>query len=162
MSIPRSIEQFFGDQHVAYSVVRHPPAYTAQQEAAMAHVPGKQWAKTVACVADDRPILAVVPAPSVVDFDRLCEVAGAREIRLASERECERLYPDCETGAMPPLGPLYGQPVFVDSALAVGGEIVFEAGSHTDAVRMKYDEFARAVQPKVGDFGRTRRTPAEY
>ena len=162
MSIPRSIEQFFGDEHVAYSVIHHRPAYTAQEEAAMAHVPGRQWAKTVACVADDRPILAVVPAPSVVDFDRLREIAGAQEIRLASERECERLYPDCETGAMPPLGPLYRQPVFVDSSLARGGEIVFEAGSHTDAVKVRYDDFARAVRPTVGDFGRTRRTPVEY
>src|SRR5215510_1692065 len=105
MPIPRSIERFLGDQHVPYSVIHHLPAYTAQQEAAAAHVPGRAWAKAVACVADDLAILAVVPAPSFVDFDRLREVAGASDIRLASEREFERLYPDCEIGAMPPLGP---------------------------------------------------------
>src|SRR5262245_48451319 len=114
MPIPRSIEHFLGDQHVPYSVIHHRLAYTAQEGAAAAHVPGRQWAKTVACVADDRSILAVVSAPSLIDFDRLCEVAGAREIRLASEREFERLYPDCETGAMPPLGPMFRQRVFVD------------------------------------------------
>jgi len=157
MPIPRSVEKFLGDQHVAYSVLHHPPAYTAQEEASVAHVPGRQWAKTVACFADDRPILAVVPAPSVVDLDRLREIAGAKKIRLAREREFEDLYPDCEIGAMPPLGPLYRQPVFVDQALAGAGDIVFEAGSHTDAVRVKYDDFVQAVRPTAGDFGRARR-----
>ena len=75
---------------------------------------------------------------------------------LRVNREFERLFPDCELGAMPPLGPLYGQRVFVDRALANAGDIVFEAGSHTEAVRVKFDEFARAVQPTVGDIGRLR------
>jgi Ala-tRNA(Pro) deacylase len=159
MSIPRSVERFLGDQHVAYSVLPHRPAYTAQEEAAAAHIPGRQWAKTVACVADDQPILAVVPATSVVDFDRLREVTGAHTVRLASEREFAELYPECEIGAMPPLGPLFGQNVFVDRSLADADDIVFEAGSHSDAVRLKYDEFARVVRPTVGDIGRARRVP---
>jgi Ala-tRNA(Pro) deacylase len=154
MSIPRSIERFLGEQHMAYSVIPHRPAYTAQEEAAAAHVPGRQWAKTVACIADDRPILAVVPAPARIDLDRLREIASADDVRLATEREFERLYPDCEMGAMPPLGPLYGQPVFVDRALASGHEIVFDAGSHSNALKMRYDDFARVVHPTVGDFGR--------
>jgi Ala-tRNA(Pro) deacylase len=157
MSIPRSIEHFLGDQHVSYAVLPHRPAYTAQEEAALAHVPGSQWAKTVACVADGRPILAVVPASSLVDFDRLRSVSGARDIRLASEREFEGLYPDCELGAMPPLGPLYGQRVFLDRDLADANEIVFDAGSHSEAVKVRYEDFERVVQPTVGDFGRTRR-----
>ena len=161
MPIPRSIEQFLTDQHVVYSVIPHRPAYTAQEEAAVAHVPGRHWAKTVACLADDRPILAVVPASSLVDLDRLRDVAGARDVRLASEREFQRLYPDCDVGAMPPLGPLYGQPVFLDRTLTGENEIVFEAGSHTDAVKMKYDDFARVVRPTVGDFGRPPRVPIE-
>lgn len=162
MAIPRSIEQFFTDQHVAYSLIPHRAAYTAQEEAAMAHVPGRQWAKTVACVADDRPVLAVVPAPARVDLDRLRELAGARDAHLASERELERLYPDCEVGAMPPLGPLYGQPVFVDRALAAADEIVFDAGSHSNAVRMKYEDFARVVRPTVGEFQRTPDAPISH
>jgi Ala-tRNA(Pro) deacylase len=162
MSISPSVERFLGNQQVAYSVLPHRPAYTAQEEAALAHVPGRQWAKTVACLADERPILAVVPASSLVDFDRLCEIAGAKDIRLASEREFERWYPDCELGAMPPLGPMYGQRVFVDQTLAGGGDIVFDAGSHSDAVRMTYDDFARVVHPFVGDFGRPRRLPIEH
>jgi Ala-tRNA(Pro) deacylase len=162
MPIPRSVEKFLGDQHVAYSVLHHRPAYTAQEGASIAHVPGRQWAKTVACFADERPILAVVPAPSLVDLDRLREIAGVQDIRLASEREFERLYPDCEIGAMPPLGPLYGQQVFIDRMLALGSEIVFDAGSHSDAVKMTYDDFARVVRPTVGDFGRVRRVPIEH
>lgn len=154
MSIPRSVEAFLGDQHVPYAVLHHRAAYTAQEEASAAHVPGGQWAKTVACLADDRPILAVVPAPYRVDLDHLREIAGAREIRLASEREFERLYPDCEIGAIPPLGPLYGQPVFIDHTLATGGDIVFDAGSHSDAIKVKYDDFARAVRPTLGDLRR--------
>jgi Ala-tRNA(Pro) deacylase len=154
MPIPRSIEQFLSDQHVPYSVIPHRPAYTAQEEAAVAHVPGRQWAKTVACVADDRPVLAVVPATSFVDFERLREIAGAREVRLAREVEFEGLYPDCELGAMPPLGPLYGQPVFVDGSLARAGEIVFDGGSHRDAVRMTYEDFARVARPTEGNLAR--------
>jgi Ala-tRNA(Pro) deacylase len=161
MPIPRSIEQFLSGQHVPYSVIRHRPAYTAQEEAALAHIPGHQWAKTVACVADDHPILAVVPASQLVDLERLREITGAADVRLASEREFERLYPDCETGSMPPLGPLYGQPVFVDRALAGASEIVFDAGSHSDALKVRFDDFARVVQPTVGDFGRVQRVPIE-
>jgi Ala-tRNA(Pro) deacylase len=160
MSIPRSIETFLRDQHVPYSVLHHRTAFTAQEEAAITHVPGRQWAKTVTCVADGQPILAVVPATSLVDVDRLRAVTGAQEIRLASEREFEGLYPDCETGAMPPLGPLYGQRVFIDRALAEDEEIVFNAGSHSDAIKVRYDDFSRVVQPTVADFGLVRRSPA--
>ena len=162
MPISRSVAHFLGEQHVPYAVLPHRPAYTAQEEAASAHVPGWHWAKTVACIADGRPILAVVPAPSFVDLDRLREIADASDIRLASEREFDRLYPDCETGAMPPLGPLYGQQVFVDRAVAAAGDIVFDAGSHADAVKVRYEDFARVVQPTIGDFGRMRRRPLEH
>jgi Ala-tRNA(Pro) deacylase len=154
MPIPRSIERFLAEQHVPYSVIAHRPAYTAQEEASVAHVPGRQWAKTIACLADGRPVLAVVPAPLRLDLDRLCEITGARSVRLAREPEFEGLYPDCEVGAMPPLGPLYGQPVFVDRALAGVGEIVFEAGSHRDAVRMKYEDFVRVAQPTEANLAR--------
>ncbi|HKE82817.1 MAG TPA: YbaK/EbsC family protein [Vicinamibacterales bacterium] len=154
MAIPRSIERFLSDQHIKYAVVTHQRAYTAQEEAALAHVPGSQWAKTVACLADGRPILAVVPASSLVDLNRLREIIGARELRLAQEREFEPLYPECELGAMPPLGPLYGQPVFVDQNLTGGHDIVFDGGSHSEAVKVSYLDFARVVQPAVGDFGR--------
>lgn len=154
MVLPRTIEEFLGDRQ--FTVLHHRPAYTAQQEAAVAHVPGRQWAKTVTCMADGRPILVMVPAPARVDFDRLREVSGARDIRLASERECDRLYPDCESGAMPPLGPLYGQQVFMDEALAGERDIVFEGGTHESAVKMAVKDFEGMVHPVVGDIGKTR------
>lgn len=160
MPIPRSIEHFLGDQHVPYSVLHHRPAYTSQEEAAVTHIPGRQWAKTVACFADDQPVLAVVPASSLVDVDRLRTVTGARKLRLATEREFEALYPDCETGAMPPLGPLYGQAVFVDRSLEDAGEIAFHAGSHSDAIKVRYDDYVRVVQPTIGDFVLARRAPS--
>ena len=135
-----------------YAVVPHRAAFTAQEEAAVIHVPGRDWAKVVICLADDKPIQAVLPASLVVNLDRLLPLARASSIRMAFEDELRALFPDCELGAMPPFGPLYGQPVFVDAALAAEAEIVFNAGTHMDAIRMRYADFAAAVRPTVGRF----------
>lgn len=116
-------------------------------------MPGREWAKAVVCIADDRPVLAVVPAPSRVDLQRLKQVAQARSVRVAHEEEFKALYADCEVGAMPPLGPLYHQLVFVDDSLTREGEIAFNAGSHRDAIRMPYPEFQRLVKPTVAALG---------
>jgi Ala-tRNA(Pro) deacylase len=149
MAIPASISEFLDRHHARYSVLTHPVAYTAQEEAAAAHVPGLEWAKVVVCLADDRPVLAVVPAPLKVDFGRLRDVTHAHSLRLAHEDELKGLYTDCEIGAMPPLGPLYRQDVVVDDTLTGDGEIVFEAGTHRESIRMPYAEFQRLVQPTV-------------
>ena len=116
------------------------------------HVPGRDWAKVVICVADEKPIQAVLPAPLIVNLDRLLALAGASSIRLALEDELRALFPDCESGAMPPFGPLYGQRVFVDAALAAEPEVVFNAGTHSEAIRMRYADFAAATKPTVGRF----------
>lgn len=147
-----AIHQFLREAHVAYSVEPHRAAYTAQEEAAAMHVPGRDWAKVVICFVDGEPIEAVVPAPLVVNLDRLLDLAGGSEIRLALEDDLIRLFPDCEPGAMPPFGPLYGQQVFVDVALAGEPEIVFNAGTHTEAIRMRWADFAASVRPIVGRF----------
>jgi Ala-tRNA(Pro) deacylase len=161
MAIPASISQFLDRHHARYSVLTHPVAYTAQQEAAAAHVSGRDWAKVVVCVADTRPVLAVLPAPLNVDFQRLKDVTHASVIRLAKEEEFKGLYGDCEIGAMPPLGPLYGQEVVVEEMLADDREIVFDGGSHRTSIRMPYSEFERLVRPTVAAFGTERRqTPA--
>ena len=152
MAIPASISEFLERHHTRYSVLTHPVAYTAQEEAAAAHVPGREWAKVVVCVADDRPVLAVVPAPLKVDFARLKDVTRASTLRPAYEDEFKGLYADCEIGAMPPLGPLYRQEVVVDETLADDAEIVFDAGSHREAIRMPYSEFQRLVRPTVAAF----------
>ncbi|MGH9201029.1 MAG: aminoacyl-tRNA deacylase [Vicinamibacterales bacterium] len=130
----------------------HERAYTAQKEAAVAHVPGRHWAKTVVCFADDEPIQAVVPADLMVDLERLRVLAGARAVRTATEAEIVSLYPGCEAGAMPPFGPLYGQRVFVDTTLVAEPDVVFNAGTHTDAICMHYSDFAELAKPCVGAF----------
>ncbi len=152
MAVTASVQEFLRQANVPYAVFPHPPAYTAQDEAAVTHIPGRDWAKAVICFADGEPIQAVVPADLVVNLDRLLLLTGADSIRLARENELDWLFPDCERGAMPPLGPLYKQRVFVDAALAAENAIVFNAGTHGDAVSMRYDDFAALTKPTVGSF----------
>lgn len=152
-----SVLEFLRAGNVSYSVWPHKAAFTAQEEAALTHVPGRDWAKSVICFADEEPIQAVVPADLTVDLERLRYLSGADSIRLAREDELDALYPDCERGAMPPFGPLYGQLVFVDERLAVEDRIVFNGGTHRDAVSMRYDDFARLTRPIIGRFAEERR-----
>jgi Ala-tRNA(Pro) deacylase len=152
MSGTSSIHEFLREARKAYTVVPHGPAFTAQEGAAALHVPGRDWAKVVVCLIEGEPIQAVVPAPMAVNLDRLLELAGGKAIRLAQEDELGRLYPGCEPGAMPPFGPLYGQQVFVDVALAAEPEIVFSAGTHTEAICMRWADYAASVRPIVGKF----------
>lgn len=152
MPVIATIHQFLGEAHVPYTVMPHRPAFTARDEAAATSVPGRDWAKVVVCFVDGEPIEAVVPAPSFVDLGRLLELGGGRAIRLAEEEELRRLFPECETGAMPPFGPLYGQTVYVDAALASEPEIVFNAGTHRDAIAMRWSDFVKLVNPIVGKF----------
>jgi Ala-tRNA(Pro) deacylase len=150
MAVTPSVQEFLRRANVAYSVLPHPRAYTAQEEAAVTHVPGRDWAKAVVCFADGEPIQAIVPADRVVDLDKLADLAGADSIRLAREDELDALFPDCERGAMPPFGPMYRQKVFVDESLAAEERIVFNAGTHADAVAMRYDDFVAITAPTVG------------
>lgn len=151
---PRSLDLFLKEARVPFTTFRHAPAFTAQEEAAASHIPGRCWAKTVVCIADGAPILAVLPAHLMVDLEALRALAAARSIRLAGEPEFVGFYPDCEPGAMPPFGDLYLQRVFVDHALVGETEMVFNAGTHIDAIRMHYHDFADLTRPIVGTFGR--------
>lgn len=157
--IPRSLAEFLKTTRVPYTIFRHPAAFGAQHEAAVSHVPGRSWAKTVVCLADEEPILAVVPAHFRVDLESLRVLAGARTLRLACQEEIASLYPDCEPGAMPPFGRLYLQRVFVDQSLVGEPEMVFNGGTHTDAIRMHYGDFADVAQPIVGPFGQAPMRP---
>lgn len=152
MPVPLAVQEFLVHSGQPHEYFQHPRAFTAQHEAALAHVPGRHWAKAVVCVLDTEPVLVVLPADRLIDLEQLRQVAAAETVRLASEREFARLYPGCEVGAMPPFGPLYRQRVFVDRALTRAGEIVFNAGTHVDSVRMPYAAFASLVKPAVGDF----------
>jgi len=149
VAIPASISNYLKRAGVSFDVIEHPLAYTAQEEAAVSHVPGADWAKAVVCMADDTPVLAVLPAHYHLDLRELRNALGARHVRLASEAEIEPLYEDCEVGAMPPLGPLYGQTVLVDRSLTGRPSVVFNAGSHRDAIRMSWAAFDSLVKPVV-------------
>lgn len=155
MSIAPEVETFLEENGVDYEVISHPTAYTSQEEAAVSHISGYEWAKTVIFFTEDsNAIMAALPAPYDVDIKRLEELVGAGELQLAEESEFARLYPNCEPGAMPPLGVLYDQKVYVEERLAEDEYIVFNAGNHKEAVRVAYSEFERLVEPVVGRFGR--------
>ncbi len=146
------LERYLREQGVGYEVHHHPLAYTAQEVAASEHVPGKELAKTVIAKADDdRLVMVVLPATRTVHLAKLATALGADRARLAEEPEFTAAFPDCEVGAMPPFGNLYGVPVYVDRSLAADERIVFRAGTHTDTMRVAYADFARLVGPTVVD-----------
>ena len=151
MTMSARLKTYLDDNHVHYTLMSHSPAYTAQAAAATLHVPGKDLVKTVVVTAGDQPALAVLPASFHVNLKKLSELAG-KPVRLASEQEFISLFPDCELGAMPPFGQLYKLPVYADRSLEADEEIVFNAGTHRDAIRMKYADFKKLAEPKVADF----------
>jgi Ala-tRNA(Pro) deacylase len=153
----KKLRAFLDDNGVKYLSIRHSPAFTAQEIAAAAHVPGKELAKTVVVKLGDDLGLAVLPASYRVDFDLLRSVSGVERVELASEEEFRDRFPGCELGAMPPFGNLYGMETFVAKPLAEDDEIAFNAGSHTELIRMGYADFERLVRPQVLEFAA--RTP---
>ncbi len=158
-----SIAELLTRARMPYTHFSHAPAYTAQEEAALSHIHGRCWAKVVICIANDAPVQGVVPAHCTVNLDQLRVLARATTIRLAREDEIAGLYPDCEVGAMPPFGSVYGHRVFVDRSLVGEPEMVFNAGTHTDAICMNYWDFAELAKPVVGVFAeqpRPRRPPS--
>lgn len=146
------LREFLDSNKIAYVVISHSVAYTAQGIAALAHIPGKELAKTVMVKLDGELAMAVLPASALVDLPKLRAAAGAGAIALASEAEFRDRFPDCETGAMPPFGNLYGMAVFVDAKLAQDKEIAFNAGSHRELMRLAYADFERLVKPTVVSF----------
>ena len=146
------LREYLESHNAQYTVIEHPPEYTAQESAASAHIPGDQLAKTVMIKIDGKMAMAVLPAPNRVNFDRLKEFAGAKQVELASEAEFKDMFPDCDLGAMPPFGNLYGMDVFADKSLSEEIEIAFCAGSHNELIRLSFTDFARLVKPKVLNF----------
>ena len=156
MAIPTQIREFLDKNQVPYSFCTHSPAYTAQGLAHVQHVSGKELAKVVMVVADDRMVMTVLPGSHRVNLDMLAQALHAKSIRLATEEEFRDLFPDCELGAMPPFGNLYNLDVWVDNALQAHPSIIFNAGSHIETVQMNYADFARLVRPGVAAFGELR------
>jgi Ala-tRNA(Pro) deacylase len=150
--VAKKLRDFLDQNKVKYVAVTHSPAYTAQEVAASAHIPGKELAKTVVVKVDGQLAMAVLPASCHVAFDLLAEAVGATNVELASESEFRDRFGECEVGAMPPFGNLYNMEVVVAEDLAEDEEIAFNAGSHTELIRMAYADFERLVRPKVIKF----------
>jgi len=148
------LKDFLDDNGVKYTVISHSPAFTAQEIAESAHVPGKGLAKTVMVKIDGRMAMAVLPATCRVDLDLLREAAGAGSAQLAAEDEFKYRFPGCAVGAMPPFGNLFGMEVFVAEPLREADEIAFNAGTHSELIRLKYRDFERLVRPKVARISR--------
>ena len=143
---------FLDEQKVKYVKIKHSPAYTAQEIAAIAHIAGRELAKTVIVKLDGEMAMTVLPASYKVDFKLLKKAAKAKKAELASEEEFRDCFPECELGAMPPFGNLYDMKVYVSESLTEDDEIAFNAGSHTELIRMSYRDFERLVKPTVMKF----------
>jgi Ala-tRNA(Pro) deacylase len=143
------VKEFLDENNVPYVTISHSPAYTAQGIAASAHVRGKELAKTVMVRIHGKLAMAVMPAPYKVNFDKLKDAIGEPSVELASEHEFENMFPDCELGAMPPFGNLYDMDVYVARSLTENDEILFNAGTHSELIRMAYADFERLVKPLV-------------
>ena len=150
MKMPTQKLKNYLDQHeIQYVTISHSPAYTAQRIAEVTKIPGKELAKTVIVKIDDKFAMAVLPASRRVNLQHLQQAIGADEVTLSSEQEFNELFPDCEVGAMPPFGNLYDMGVYVAEQLTEDEEIAFNAGSHSELVRMSYNDYANLVTLQV-------------
>jgi len=149
--IPPRLKTHLEQAHASYTTVAHVPARSAQYAAALLHVSGKEVAKTVALRSGKQVLLAVLPASYHVNLHKLAAVVGM-PVELLDERECYKLFPDCQPGAVPPFGELYGLPVYLDEALAEDPEITFSAGTLSDGIRMGNADFVHLVKPRICSF----------
>src|SRR5258707_5569388 len=141
----KKLKEFLDREKIKYLTILHSTAYTAQEVAASAHITGKELAKTVIIELDGKMAMAVLPANRKIVLQELREITGSDEVKVASEDEFRAKFPGCETGAMPPFGNLYGMEVYLAETLSLNDEIAFNAGSHTEVIRMNMVDFDRLV-----------------
>ncbi|MFC1557203.1 aminoacyl-tRNA deacylase [candidate division KSB1 bacterium] len=149
MAVCSKLIQFLDDNHARYTVASFSKAYTSQETAAALQVSGKELAKSIIVQDNGNFSLLILPSNFRVDFDQLKSTLGNKNIRLASEKYFKSLFPDCEIGAMCPFGHLYKIPVYIAQSISDQEEIVFKAGTHSDAVRMSMDDYIRLEAPKA-------------
>lgn len=154
MPIAHTLKTHLDREHVHYDVLPRPETSRAVPAAKKLRPLEKEMAKVVIVKVDEQFVTTVLPASRRVDLHRLRKLFMTRHVRFANDEELARLFPDCELGAMPPFGTLYGLPVYVDRSLTHDEEIIFEAGTHSDAIRMRYWDFAALVFPVVTEFDR--------
>ncbi len=145
----RRLKNFLDQNGIRYTQQTHTTAYTAAGVASVSHVKGKEMAKAVMVMADGKLVMLVIPSSTHVKLKLVKLALHAHEVTLASENEFAHVFADCEVGAMPPFGNLYGIPVFVDESLTKDTEIAFNAGNHRELMKLKYADYARAVVPRV-------------
>ncbi|MBN1302700.1 MAG: YbaK/EbsC family protein [Melioribacteraceae bacterium] len=145
----QKIKEFLDKHKIKYLTITHSLAYTAQEIAASAHIKGKGFAKSVLIKIDGKLAMAVLPASYKIDFDMLKEALGKKEIRLANEQEFKDKFPGCEVGAMPPFGNLYDTETYVAASLVEDEEFAFNAGTHTELIKMQYTDYEKLVKPIV-------------
>lgn len=145
----RKLVEFLNNENIKYVTIGHSTAYTTQEIAALTHTPGRELAKVVIVKIDGNEAMVVLPSTYRADLSLLKAAIGAKTIELAQEREFQERFPECETGAMPPFGNLYGMDVFVDQSLTQDKEIAFNAGSHNELIRLSYEDFERLVRPTI-------------
>jgi Ala-tRNA(Pro) deacylase len=143
---------FFEKENVPYRVIPHREVYTSPELAASIHTSGRKVAKVVMVWADGRHVMAVLPSHRQLDLSRFAEVIGAARVSLATETDMEKLFPDCELGAMPPFGNLYEFQVYVDESLTREPEIYFQPGTHHEMIAIRYEDFERLVRPEKDHF----------
>jgi Ala-tRNA(Pro) deacylase len=150
MEIPKQLIDCLDGNRVSYEILQHPEAVTAQRIAQAEHVKGRHHAKVVMVKSGDQHLMMVLPADHQIDLEKV-EKAIGKAVSLDNEQEFKTLFSDCAIGAMPPFGNLYGLPTYVEQSLAEQDYIVFEAGTHTDAIKMSYRDYDKIVKPKVND-----------
>ena len=155
MALAQRLREFLNRQRVEYTHSVHAAVYTAREVASAEHLPSREVAKTVIVFGDGAYHMIVVPANKLVDFQEVRQALRLSDARLATEQELESLFPDCELGAMPAMGKLYGMPAYLDSSLAGGNMIAFNGGTHSDLVQMQIDEYLRMAQPTVISLARS-------
>ena len=153
MSHLSKVTDYLDAKDIEYEVLHHEVAYTAPEIAANQHVPGRKLVKSVLVEGPEGFLLCVMPAIHNIDFDKLCSVVGVEDLKLASEEQVGELFPECELGAEPPFGYWAGLPVYLDKSLAEETHIVFNAGTHTDTVRISLDDYRRLENPMLADIG---------
>jgi len=143
----KRLQKYLDENSVKFELCRHSRAFTSQEIASRIHTKGRMFAKTVILTLDGLPAMVVLPASELVDLESVRKSVGAKRVFLATETEFRDMFPDCEVGAMPPFGNLYGMEVYVAEVFPKSGTISFNAGTHSEVMKMSVEDFVRLVKP---------------
>ncbi|MBZ5575196.1 MAG: YbaK/EbsC family protein [Acidobacteriia bacterium] len=154
MPLAEQLQRFLDSHQAKYAISSHHTAFTAREVAAVEHLPAREVAKVVVVFGDGKYHMILIPANRLVDFQEVRHTLGLSQARLATEEELGKLFPDCELGAMPPIGALYGLPLYLDSSLLDEEMIAFNAGTHRDVIHMRTEAFREMTQPAVVSLAR--------